>query len=165
MSSSVKFETTDHKANVNDDALIVLIDLTAIAETFKGTVNSSDPYYSLYSQAFSLQDAVEAATAKIKANNLTFAEAEWQKANAQARDRLDAHTIAANQEIRYKNKLQKAISDRDSACALLTARQNVEPNLSMYPLPAEIEAWKQSVATAQEAVDKAFSEYISVSGE
>lgn len=160
---SVSYSATDHSAGPSVGFGIVAIDLTAILQAVKNEADLSGPYHSLLSQTFSLQTAVEEATATINANNLAFVEAEWQKARQEARIALDAHNTANAQELRYRNQLQRAIDERTNAIAHLNAIKDSKPDARTFPSPDEIRAWEESVSAAQGVVDEKIEDYNSAS--
>lgn len=162
MGNSVEFVTKNH--NVDPSAGFgVWIDLNAIMQAVKDESDLNGPYHSLLTQVYSIQAAVEATTVTLKANDLAFAEAEWEQARAAAREALDAYNVANNQELRYRNQLQRAIDERTNAIAHLNALKESKPDPKQFPSPDEIREWEQKVEAAQGVVDEKIADYNSAS--
>jgi len=159
MGNSVEFVTTDHNASMGGNPLIVALDLTAIAGASKDETDLSGPYHSLLSRAYSLQAAIDAATAEIKTSDLAFWEAEYETARAAARSALDAYNTANNQELRYRNALQRAIDERTNSIAHLNAVKGSKPSPALFPSADEIARWESAVGAAQKTVDEKIAEF------
>jgi tetratricopeptide (TPR) repeat protein len=141
-------------ANQASDNGVVKIDLTAVMKAAAHETDLNGPYHRLIGNAFSLQAQVEAATAEVNANNLAHAEDEWEAARGAARSALDAYNALNNQELRYRNELQKAIDERTAAIRHLNALKEAKPSPALFPSADEISRWESGVSAAQKTVDE-----------
>lgn len=165
MENSYISTTTDHRSQAHHSPWSITIDLDAVVKASADEADLNGPLHTLINQTYSLKAAAESISKQINATNLAVLEGDFEKANAAAREALDAHTTANNQEIRYRNLLQKAKDNMNNASAHLTAIKNSKPDAAIFPLTAEIRAWEESVTAAQTMVNKTVDEYVRVSGE
>ncbi len=155
--------TVNNRVDPDTQYGVVVIDARAVLNAAHREAELDGPFHSLLNQVFSIQRTVEAATTEINADNLAVAETEHETARIVAREALDRYNTAANAELRYKNQLQKAIDSRTNAIAHLNALKDSKPNAKLFPSPAEIRAWEDSVTAAQNVVDEKVAEFNSAS--